>query len=79
MRWIIFIKDVINYIKNYKYKKKGYICSIAFNMELEYTDVKIIHDQKLLNKCTNAECGIYEVEIVLKKIIQSQDLTRKPT
>lgn len=48
--------------------KTGYICEIAYDHELEYTDVKIYYSIATLKEHTKCwqECGIVEVEI--KKI-----------
>jgi hypothetical protein len=50
--------------------KKGFMCGIAFQHELENTDVDVYPTISLLKKSHSHacnECGIAEVEIIFKR------------
>ena len=57
--------------------KTGYVCGVAFDLELEKTDVKICptpvfdHDTR--------ECGIAEVQIVFVRWVKEPEEVGPPT
>lgn len=55
--------------------KKGYICTVDFDIELGVSEngVTIYSDIEEANKCIFHNCGAYEIEIVVKKILDSEE------